>query len=65
MHTYEFLFKNRQNEFFDASDEYYLSDIGKGFIAGQLEHIKELYFVHHSGLILTKDWCPDLRLLCI
>src|SRR5213593_2158353 len=42
MHTHMSLFKDGRNAFFDADDSYFLSDIGKAFIAGQLRHAREL-----------------------
>src|SRR2546425_3684136 len=36
MHTHQSLFAGGRNAFFDAEDTYFLSDIGKAFIAGQL-----------------------------
>src|SRR2546427_13080186 len=36
MHTHMSLFKDGRNQFFDGSDQYNLSDIGKQFIAGLL-----------------------------
>jgi glutamine synthetase len=42
MHTHQSLFKDGRNAFFDPSDEWHLSDVGKGFIAGQLRHAREL-----------------------
>jgi glutamine synthetase len=42
MHTHQSLFRGDENAFFDADDEYYLSDTGKGFIAGLLHHAREL-----------------------
>jgi len=56
MHTHQSLFKNGKNAFFDASDEYNLSDIGKGFIAGQLKHIKEFCLV-------TAQWVNSYKRL--
>ncbi len=41
MHTHQSLFKDSKNAFFDANDEYHLSKVAKGFIAGQLKHAKE------------------------
>ena len=38
MHTHQSLFKDGRNAFYDADDQYFLSDIGKAFIAGQLRH---------------------------
>jgi glutamine synthetase len=42
MHTHQSLFRGKENAFFDADDEYYLSTAGKGFIAGLLHHATEL-----------------------
>jgi len=42
MHVHQSLFKGSKNVFFDAEDEYKLSDTAKHFIAGQLEHAKGL-----------------------
>lgn len=42
MHTHQSLFKGNQNAFFNSNDKYYLSDIAKNFIAGQLKHAREM-----------------------
>jgi glutamine synthetase len=42
MHTHMSLFRGDRNAFFDADDQYFLSDIGKAFIAGQLRHAREI-----------------------
>src|ERR687887_2296321 len=42
MHTHQSLFRGEENAFFDADDEFFLSDVAKGFIAGQLVHAREL-----------------------
>ncbi|SEH12784.1 glutamine synthetase family protein [Thermoleophilum album] len=42
MHTHQSLFRGDENAFFDPNDEYYLSDVAKAFIAGQLRHAREL-----------------------
>src|SRR6478735_3893404 len=42
MHTHMSLFKNGSNAMFDENDPYFLSDIAKAFIAGQLKHAREL-----------------------
>jgi glutamine synthetase len=42
MHTHQSLFKDGRNSFFDADDQYYLSEIAKSFIAGQLKHAREI-----------------------
>ena len=42
MHTHQSLFQADRNAFFDGDDEYFLSDVAKSFIAGQLRHAREL-----------------------
>jgi glutamine synthetase len=42
MHTHQSLFQGDSNAFFDADDEYFLSETAKSFIAGQLRHAREL-----------------------
>jgi glutamine synthetase len=42
MHTHQSLFRGETNAFFDAEDEFFLSDTAKSFIAGQLRHAREL-----------------------
>jgi glutamine synthetase len=42
MHTHQSLTRDGRNAFFDADDPYYLSDVGKAFIAGQLRHAREI-----------------------
>jgi len=42
MHTHQSLFTGKTNAFFDANDEYNLSVVGKGYIAGLLRHAKEM-----------------------
>src|SRR5438067_9381102 len=42
MHTHQSLFREGRNAFFDSSDQYFLSETGKAFIAGQLKHAREV-----------------------
>jgi glutamine synthetase len=42
MHTHQSLFKGDDNAFFEASDRYHLSEIGKAYIAGLLRHAREI-----------------------
>ena len=42
MHTNQSLFKEGRNAFFDPDDHYFLSSVGKAFIAGQLHHAREI-----------------------
>jgi glutamine synthetase len=45
MHTHQSLFTGEKNAFFDADNEYYLSDEAQAFIAGQLRHAREISIV--------------------
>jgi glutamine synthetase len=45
MHTHQSLFQNGRNAFFDADDQYYLSDTANQFIAGQLRHAREISII--------------------
>lgn len=42
MHTHQSLFCGKKNAFFDAGDKYNLSREGKSYIAGLLEHSREI-----------------------
>lgn len=42
MHVHQSLFSGEKNAFYDAEDKYKLSEVAYGFIAGQLEHIREM-----------------------
>lgn len=42
MHTHQSLFKGNKNAFFNPEDKYHLSDIAYGYIAGILEHVREM-----------------------
>jgi glutamine synthetase len=42
MHTHMSLFRNGRNQFFDRRDPFHLSKTAKGFIAGLLEHAREM-----------------------
>ncbi len=42
MHIHQSLFKDGENAFYDAEDEFKLSDTAKSFIAGLLKHAQEI-----------------------
>jgi glutamine synthetase len=42
MHVHQSLSRDGRNAFFDPDDQYYLSDVAKAFIAGQLRHAREI-----------------------
>ncbi len=54
MHTHMSLFEGDQNAFYDASDEYHLSRIGRSFIAGILDHAAEISAV-------TNQWVNSYK----
>jgi glutamine synthetase len=58
MHTHQSLFQGERNAFFDADDEYFLSDVGKAFIAGQLRHAREICSVFAQWVNSYKRLVP-------
>jgi glutamine synthetase len=42
MHVHQSLFKGKKNLFYNGKDEYHLSDMAKGYIAGILKHAPEI-----------------------
>jgi glutamine synthetase len=58
MHTHQSLFANGQNAFFDANDEWNLSEVGKAFIAGQLQHAREISAVFAQWVNSYKRLVP-------
>jgi glutamine synthetase len=61
MHTHQSLFKEGRNAFFDADDQYYLSDTGKAFIAGQLKHAREITSVFAQWVNSYKRLVPGFE----
>ena len=58
MHTHQSLFTDERNAFYDANDQYFLSDIGKAFIAGQLKHAREITSVFAQWVNSYKRLVP-------
>jgi glutamine synthetase len=58
MHTHQSLFKDGRNAFFDPDDQYFLSDTGKQFIAGQLKHAGEITSVFAQWVNSYKRLVP-------
>jgi glutamine synthetase len=56
MHVHQSLFKGKKNAFYDAKDKYYLSNIGKWYIAGLLKHAREI-------TLLTSQWVNSYKRL--
>ncbi|HOV22194.1 MAG TPA: glutamine synthetase family protein [bacterium] len=58
MHVHQSLFKGDKNVFFDKNDKYNLSDIGKKYIAGILNHSREITFVCNQWVNSYKRLVP-------
>ena len=58
MHTHQSLFSGEKNAFFDADDQYFLSDVAKSFIAGQLRHARELSIIFAQNVNSYKRLVP-------
>ncbi len=56
MHVHQSLWKDGQNAFFDADDEYHLSETGKFFLAGLLRHAREI-------TVVTNQWVNSYKRL--
>ncbi|MCC7075716.1 MAG: glutamine synthetase [Acidimicrobiia bacterium] len=56
MHTHQSLFEGDQNAFFDPADEYGLSKVGKGYVAGLLTHAREM-------AAITNQWVNSYKRL--
>ena len=64
MHTHQSLFRGERNAFFDADDPYFLSDVGKAFIAGQLRHAREICSIFAQWVNSYKRLVPATRRRC-
>ena len=58
MHVHQSLFYGERNAFFDKSDEYYLSQTGKCYIAGLLRHAPEITLVCNQWVNSYKRLVP-------
>ncbi|MSX03203.1 MAG: glutamine synthetase, partial [Actinobacteria bacterium] len=58
MHTHLSLFKDGRNAFYDETDPYFLSGVGKAFIAGQLRHAREMSAVFAQWVNSYKRLVP-------
>ncbi|HEV3002626.1 MAG TPA: glutamine synthetase family protein [Solirubrobacteraceae bacterium] len=61
MHTHLSLHRDGRNAFADADDPYGLSDVGRGFIAGQLRHARELSAVFAQWVNSYKRLVPGFE----
>jgi glutamine synthetase len=58
MHTHQSLFSGEKNAFFDAENEYYLSEEAQAFIAGQLRHAREIAIIYAQYVNSYKRLVP-------
>jgi len=58
MHVHQSLFEGAKNAFFDESDEYNLSPVGKSYIAGLLKHVREICLVTNQWVNSYKRLVP-------
>ncbi|MGD8253563.1 MAG: glutamine synthetase family protein [Syntrophobacterales bacterium] len=58
MHTHQSLFKGEVNAFYDASDQYHLSALAKSYIAGIMEHAREMALVTNQWVNSYKRLVP-------
>ena len=58
MHTHQSLFEGDRNAFFDATDEYHLSKVARGYIAGTLKHAREITLVLNQWVNSYKRLVP-------
>ena len=61
MHTHLTLHRDGRNAFVDANDPYGLSDVGRGFIAGQLRHAREISAVFAQWVNSYKRLVPGFE----
>ena len=61
MHTHQSLFADGRNAFFDPNDQWFLSDVGKAFIAGQLRHAREICSIFAQWVNSYKRLVPATR----
>jgi glutamine synthetase len=61
MHVHQSLFRGSDNAFFSADDEHHLSDLAKGFIAGQLRHMREITSILNQYVNSYKRLVPGFE----
>ncbi len=61
MHVHQSLFKGERNAFFDGDDPYHLSAVGRGYIAGLLDHAREITLVTNQWVNSYKRLMPGFE----
>jgi len=61
MNSHQSLSKGGENAFYDPDDSWFLSDVGKGFIAGQLRHAREICSIFAQWVNSYKRLVPGFK----
>jgi glutamine synthetase len=61
MHVHQSLFKGERNAFFDPEDPYHLSAIARGYMAGLLDHAREITLVTNQWVNSYKRLLPGFE----
>jgi glutamine synthetase len=64
MHVHQSLFKGERNAFFDKNDDYHLSKIGKGYMAGLLKHAPAITAITCQWVNSYKRLIPGYEAPC-
>jgi glutamine synthetase len=61
LHTHLSLFEGERNAFFDPTDEYHLSKVGRAFMAGLLAHAREITAITNQWVNSYKRLVPGFE----
>ncbi|MGZ8605720.1 MAG: glutamine synthetase family protein [Actinomycetota bacterium] len=61
LHTHLSLFEGERNAFFDPTDEYHLSKVGRSFMAGLLAHAREITAITNQWVNSYKRLVPGFK----
>lgn len=61
MHVHQSLFRGQQNAFYSEDDPDHLSEIAKGFIAGQIKHMREICSILNQYVNSYKRLVPGFE----
>jgi glutamine synthetase len=61
LHTHLSLFEGERNAFFDATDEYHLSKVGRAFVGGLLAHAREITAITNQWVNSYKRLVPGFE----
>jgi glutamine synthetase len=58
MHTHQSLFLGQKNAFFNPADDFHLSELAKGYIAGLMRHAREMTAINNQWVNSYKRLVP-------